>query len=129
MGYFVMEAKNSLNIKILLVIVKNMLFNKSKFTIHLMHIFSLCFQEWKPHTNNSRFAKCYTVCSLLLLRVNCYLDRIVAQTQETKVIQVCFWPLFQFPNYSLQQTHTHNFSHQIKANFSWKQMWILFTCA
>lgn len=44
---------------------------------------------------------------------------------------IMFWPLFQFPRYlpTTTYTHKHNFFHQIKAIFSWKQTRVFFMCA
>lgn len=75
--------------------------------------------------HNPRFAKRCTVCCYYS-RGKCYLDRMVAQTQDGAKSRFMFWPVCQFPLYPLTTyKHKHIFSHQIKANFSWKQTWIL----
>lgn len=91
---------------------------------------SLCFQELKPYENNPRLAKHCTVCcycskeNAIWTEQICYLN-----TERNKVIQVYVLASVPFPSL-LFTTYTHNHvSHQIKANFCWNQMWILFKCA
>lgn len=96
-----------------------------------MHIFSLCFQDLKPHSN--------TILGSLkiVLYGNCYcseenviwLEQWLKHSDEQNEFRfvLAFLPVSSW--LPTTYTHKHNFSHQIKANLTWKQMWILFVCA